>query len=402
VMGVWTLGTIGPQIAHALFPGVSAEDVVGSPYAIARYEVDPRLGGETALANLRSRLARRSIGLVVDFVPNHTARDHDWVRSHPELYVTDETGIVCGKDPYFPAWTDTAQLDHRLAATRRQMLTTLASIAERADGVRCDMAMLVLSDVFAKTWADVPARGELARGEFWAEAIDSLPRTFTWIAEAYWGLERRLQQLGFGFTYDKTLYDDLLHGDAGRIRQHLTESIEVQARAVRFLENHDEPRLAASLSPDRAAAALTIAMTVPGMRFVHEGQLDGRRRHATIQLAHRPDEAPDRGVRAVHDRLLRIEREGSFATLHAGDDRLIAYRWDDPDRRLVVIVNFSDASVQSNVALDLHGTAGRRLVLHDLLDGARYERSGSAPLYVELRPWQAHVFAVTVKGLWDE
>jgi glycosidase len=110
VMGVWTLGTAGPELSRTLFPHLAAGDVVGSPYAIARYEVDPRLGGDAALAEHRRRLARRSIGLVVDFVPNHTALDHDWIRTHPELYVTDASGIVCGKDPYFPAWTDTAQL----------------------------------------------------------------------------------------------------------------------------------------------------------------------------------------------------------------------------------------------------------------------------------------------------
>jgi hypothetical protein len=226
--------------------------------------------------------------------------------------------------------------------------------------------------------------------------------TFTWIAEAYWGLERRLQQLGFDFTYDKTLYDDLLHGDAARIRQHVGEPIDYQSRSARFLENHDEPRLAASVPSDRAAAALTIAMTLPGMRFVHDGQLDGRRLHATIHLARRADESPDLAVRTLHEKLLRIPREGSFATLQADDDRLVAYRWDDAQRRVIVIVNFSGTHVQSHVVLDLHGIAGRTLVLRDVIDGASYERNGSAPLYVDLRPWQSHVFTVTMRGLWND
>ena len=62
--------------------------------------------------------------------------------------------IAHGRDPYFPGWPDTLQVNHRHAGFREAMLRTLESIAQQCDGVRCDMAMLVLPDVIARTWGE--------------------------------------------------------------------------------------------------------------------------------------------------------------------------------------------------------------------------------------------------------
>src|SRR5262249_50267931 len=144
---------------------LAASDIVASPYAIARYEVSPLLGGAQDLLELRARLRRRGIGLLLDLVPNHSAQDHPFVAEHPEYYVRAPPGrgadpetfpapggarLFCGRDPYFAPWTDTAQLDYRSVRTRRAMLGQLLAVAELCDGVRCDMAMLVLSDVFER------------------------------------------------------------------------------------------------------------------------------------------------------------------------------------------------------------------------------------------------------------
>lgn len=426
LMGVWTVGALGPAISRRtpsvardldeMLPGWKPADVVGSPYAVARYAVDPAFGGDAALAELRARLARRSIKLILDFIPNHTARDHHWIREAPELYVRAPDGdLACGKDPNFPAWTDTAQLDVRLARTHELLLATLRSIAERADGVRCDMCMLLLTDVFAQTWAAHPPAPEepLATGELWAELIDGVRAHapgFLMIAEAYWGLEARLQRLGFDYTYDKTLYDRLVADDPVAVRTHLGADLEYQARSLRFLENHDEPRLAALLPLPRREAALTVAMTVPGMRLVHDGQRDGRRVRSSIFVARRLDEELDPASRDLHDRVLALLRlpalrEGAYRQLaiHGvdagpGAAQLVAHRWEHPAGSLVIVVNLGPERARARVVVELHGIEGRTLALHDRVAGVTYQRDGSIlvdparGLYVDLAPWQCHVF----------
>ncbi|MCX8092311.1 MAG: alpha-amylase family glycosyl hydrolase, partial [Verrucomicrobiae bacterium] len=242
LMGVWTTGPKARALAlsepnllrayDALLPDWRDADVGGSPYAIADYKVPRALGGETGLARFREKLHAHGLKLVLDFVPNHVGVDHPWLREQPELFVqspieregtfaqetaTGTRWIAHGRDPWFPPWIDTAQLDYRRAATRAAMLETLRAVAARCDGVRCDMAMLVLNDVFARTWQAFPCPSETPRTEFWQEAIPAVRREhpdFLFLAEVYWDLEARLQELGFDFTYDKPLYDALVWRNA--------------------------------------------------------------------------------------------------------------------------------------------------------------------------------------------
>lgn len=430
LMGVWTLGQEGPRISRGMtelrpefdraLPGWTEADVVGSPFAVARYEVDPSLGGDAALGALRERLRDRGVGLILDFVPNHVARDHHWVTERPACFVRDDRGeILPGKDPYFPPWRDTAQLDLRLAGTREALIEALRGVAARCDGVRCDMAMLALDDVFRRSWAArPPAAGEAeARGELWAEAIDVIRRgapRFLFIAEAYWDLEWRLQMLGFDYTYDKSFYDRLSHASASSIRAHLAATADYQRRSVRFVENHDEPRVAAVLPPDRRRAAAFLAATVPGMRFFHDGQLEGRKIRASLHLTRVQEERVDAGCLAFHEALLGALRRpalrsGSFATLTpqgAGADSFVAYRWDvvgpAPSGAVPIVaaVNFSPARAVCRIPLDLAGTAGRRLLLVDLLTGEEHSRSGDELLdpargvHVDLPAYGMHLFEV--------
>ncbi len=438
LMGLWRRSAAGRQITRAdarLFGAFDAAladwraaDVVGSAYCITAHEVDPRLGTEIELAGIRSRLHDRGMRLIVDFIPNHTAFDHRWVREHPDRYVCapehvfrasprafrpietsagDVRFVACGRDPFFPPWGDVAQLNYFHDETRTAMVAELGRLAGRADGARCDMAMLVLSDVFGRTWGELagpPPRGR----EFWTEAIDAVPG-FDLIAEVYWSLEWRLQQLGFRFTYDKSLYDRLLAGGGGTVHDHLRADPEYQDRSARFIENHDEPRSVVAFG-DRIRAAAATAMTVPGLRFLHDGQLEGRRARLPVQLGRFPEEAVDQPLRAFYDRLLAavaapVFHDGKWRLLDvgpAGDDSssdLVAWRWRLEGEMRIVVVNLGRRTAQGQVRVndelpDLDG-----YVFEDLVDGASYrwdrrslEEGGG--LYVRLELGRAHVLRV--------
>ena len=157
-----------------------------------------------------------------------------------------------------------------------------------------------LPEVFQRTWGRTPA-------PFWPKAIAAVRdahRGFTFLAEAYWDLEWELQQQGFDYCYDKRLYDRLRHADAGAIRAHLGAGLDYQDRLARFLENHDEPRAAAVFPWPRHQAAAIVTFFAPGLRFFHQGQLEGAQVRVPVHLRRAPVEARNADIVAFYDRLL--------------------------------------------------------------------------------------------------
>ncbi len=369
LMGVWQTGEAGRRVSQSLgllrasyaeaLPDFTEDDICGSPYAVASYTVSADYGGNEGLARLRQRLRERGVRIMLDFVPNHTAIDHPWVQEHSEFYVRGSQqdlerepsnyislpdGVFAhGRDPYFPGWPDTLQLNYGNPSLEEAMQRELIKIASQCDGVRCDMAMLITPEVFQTTWG-------IEIRPFWPETIRMVRATqrgFTFMAEVYWDLEWNLQQQGFNYTYDKRLYDRLCSRDARGVRDHLTAGLDFQDRLVRSLENHDEPRAAATFAAEVYRAAAVITYFTPGMRFFHDGQLEGRRIRANVHLCRRANEPVDLALEDFYLRLLSDLRSDLFRN---GDWRLIetespllAFSWETERDRKLVVVNFGPA-----------------------------------------------------------
>ncbi|MBJ7337056.1 alpha-amylase family glycosyl hydrolase [Mycolicibacterium sp.] len=430
LMGVWQRSPAGAAVAVAngglvaefvaVLPDWTPQDVVGSAYCIRNYEVDEHLGGREGLAVARSALAARGLALILDFVPNHVAPDHPWTVAHPEYFVhgtaaerdadpasfiaVDGYVLANGRDPYFPAWPDVVQLDAFAPGLRDELVDTLHDIAAQCDGVRCDMAMLVMNDVFAKTWGERVARPP--GGEFWPTAISSVRRThpdFTFIAEAYWDREWALQEQGFDFCYDKRLYDRLLAGDAAAVRDHLRADPAFQNRLLRFVENHDEPRAAAIGDAARREAVTLAALTQTGARLVHHGQLEGRLTRLPVFLGRSPREDTDPDWAAFHRALLEALRDSTFRTgewMLCDTANLLAWCWNG-DRRWLVVVNLGTADASDHVRVPWNDvTVGDHRLVDPIAD-VEWVRSGRElrdGLYVELAPWRYHLFEVVPPG----
>jgi glycosidase len=448
-MGVWTPGPLGIGIARdhptlkeayrSILPDLEERDIVGSPYAVHAYQVEPSLGGDTELKKLRARLADRGLALILDFIPNHTARDHPWVRTHPEYYVAGNDGeekekpdhffrtvtdagertIAFGRDPGYAGWTDTAQLNPYHPAGRKAMIDTLTHIAEMCDGVRCDMAMLLLKSVFDRTWGEHPRVPGVVppEGEFWSDAVAAVRAKaphFLFIAEAYWNLEWDLQQLGLDYTYDKTLYDRLLHEGAGAVRDHLRAEMEYQKHSLRFIENHDEQRAARAFpSEPWQYAAATVIATVPGMVMLHDGQFDGRLVKLPVQLGRRPAEKPMVRTREFYRRLLSVVsspvvRTGSWRLLTTHSawhenhtwQNFLAFWWHkEGSGNRFVVINYAPLSGQCYVDLPPDLPEGNPVEFRDLMGEAVYarDRGGLAAkgIYFDLAPYGLHIFEVT-------
>ena len=410
-------------------PDLSDEDIGGSGFAIQGYTVHRDLGGTAALARLRTRLQQRGMKLMLDFVPNHMAPDHPWVDEHPDFFVRGSENdlavspqnyrrvqtkggarvLAYGRDPYFDGWPDTLQLDYGNPNLQQAMIGELATIAGQCDGVRCDMAMLVLPDVFERTWGIRP-------DPFWPKAIESVRGAhpqFRFMAEVYWDLEWTMQQQGFDYAYDKRLYDRLRDGQARPVREHFHAGLDFQDKLARFLENHDEPRAAATFPPDVHEAAAVITYLSPGLRFFHQGQFEGCRKRISPHLVRAPREPADPRPQAFYDRLVAVlrrpvVREGDWRLLECAPawegngtwDCFVAFAWQGPgDERLLVTVNFAPNHGQCYVQLPFLDLGAAQWQLEDAIGDASYERDGNdlqaRGLYLDEPPWRAHVFSLT-------
>jgi glycosidase len=436
LLSVWQTGPAARQVSRTnpewrrefeeTLPDLVDDDICGSGFAITAYTVHEGLGGGDALARLRERLRRRGLRLMLDFVVNHTALDHPWVTEHPEYYIRGselqltrapknyvwirraegDFLLAHGRDPYFPGWPDTLQLNYGSPAMQDAMIGEMVKIARQCDGVRCDMAMLVLPEVFQRTWG-------IRTHPFWPRATrlvrERVPG-FRFMAEVYWDLEWTLQQQGFDCTYDKRLYDRLRGGRARPVRDHFRADHAYQVKLARFLENHDEPRAAVTFPRDVHEAAAVLTFLSPGLRFFHQGQLEGRTKRISPHLCRAPDEPVDEALRAFYARLLAVlrrpvVRDGQWQLLEGApawegnwtSDCFLAFAWLGSDgERLLVVVNYAPNQSQCYLRAPFPDLAGRQWTLEDLIGGDAYERDGDAlaggGIYLDLRPWQYHVF----------
>jgi hypothetical protein len=430
LLSVWQTGAASQQVSRShsewlheyqtALPDLQDSDIGGSGFAITAYSVHRDLGGDPALARLREQLHQRGIRVMLDFVPNHTGLDHPWLEEHPDYFITGTPQTLAekpsnytqvssggatlilahGRDPYFPGWPDTLQLDYGNPDLQTAMHAQLRKIAQQCDGLRCDMAMLILPDVFERTWERRPA-------EFWPAAIQEvrgLHPEFLFLAEVYWDLEWQLQQQGFNYTYDKRLYDRLRDLQARPVSLHLRAELSFQNKLVRFLENHDEPRAAVTFAPGIHEAAAVVTYLCPGMRFFHQGQLEGYRRRVPAHLVRGLVEPIEPTLQEFYLRLLGVlknpvVREGQWQQLECAaawdgnwtNDCFLAYVWQLPGYApLLILVNYAPHQSQCRIPWPLpaaEAAAAAEWYWRDML--------GDCPPELVRREW------ITCGILWD-
>lgn len=409
------------------------EDVIGSPYSIDRYEVNSLLGTKADLLTFKKRLNDVGIKLILDFVCNHFSAKSSMIWTNKEIFLhadeyiykndpytfypspaNSKEYLAHGRDPLFPPWKDTAQINIYSIEARKYLTSVLIELTELCDGVRCDMAMLPLNNIFYNTWIGVLKKYgfEKPEKEFWEEAITSVKNKrsdFIFIAETYWDLEWQLQNLGFDFTYDKRLTDRLAAGNVHSIIEHLQAEIEYQQKSVRFLENHDEDRAIIKFGRERSMAAAVIISTIPGIAFYFDGQCDGKKIKLPVQLGREPEEKQDEKIKEFYRNLFNITkadvfRNGNWKLLETNSaaendytfENLLAWEWRLENELRIVVVNYNHSTSRCRLKFEIKPNSDE-IVLSDLLNQTTYKRSTKEilekGLFVELKSFNSHIFS---------
>ncbi|WP_428897347.1 Alpha amylase [Parelusimicrobium proximum] len=433
MLGVWTRSVKSREIAQnhegikeeirAIDPNFSAEDIIASPFAVYDYNVDPDLGGNDAILRLKEKLNSLGISLLLDFVGNHMAIDHPMTKDNPSLFVNTGKNappehaknfffktdggvyIAHGKDPYFPSWTDTAQLNYFKPETREYMLKLLEHVAQFCDGVRCDMAMLSLNKIHHDLWGEFIGH-EFPKEEFWTLAVDKIREQkpeFIFIAEVYWGLEWDIQELGFDYTYDKVLYDRLRFSNAESIRGHLNAEHLFQRRSIRFTANHDEISAVDAFGREKSFAAAAIISTITGARMFHYAQLKGVKDRQPIQYLKNCLQYDDGILKFYTDLLHEVnnpEYHGGqwfLWTAHPAADshtcqNVLVWVWSQANNVKIVMVNYSAETAVCKLNLSKMNTSNIKESFYDKpLEGNLTEILQTG---VTLKPWEIKIFSL--------
>jgi hypothetical protein len=306
------------------------------------------------------------------------------------------------------------QLNYGRAELQEAMRAELVKIAGLCDGLRCDMAMLILPEIFQRTWG-------IGTEPFWpvvTPAVRAVFPDFTFMAEVYWDLENVLLEQGFDFAYDKRLYDRLRQQDAALVREHLQASPTYLHRLAHFLENHDEARAAAVFPPQVHQAAAVATFLVPGLRFFYQGQLAGFQTKISVHLCRGPLETSDAVLSEFYSRMLACLKEPAVLNpMSTGEWQLLAAQpaWEGNPTHgdfvigawqgqsgefLLLVVNYAAHQSQCYLPLPFPQFAGEFVRLVDRMAPYVYERHGDSlvttGLYLDLAPWGYHVFELTI------
>ena len=428
MMGVWQLGKNGLEYDrnnsnyNDILPDFTIDDVIGSPFAVTKYECNSEIGTDEDLIWLRREINIRGMKLMLDFVPNHSATDCDQADTDPKMYITtpidkiDESrynakGFAYGSDINHQPWKDVIQYNYWEPKTIEVMKNNLKKVLTLSDAVRCDVAYLVLNEVFGKTWDKELKYFHYSQPEkeFWAYAIEEAKKinpNALFLAESYFEeYDKKLIELGFDYVYNKPLLDNLIK-TSKEVKEYLkSKDSSFMQKACHFVENHDEQRIVNMTDGNyqKAKAAGTIASTVGGMIFMNHGQWKGKKNKLDVHLRRAYYETDNTEMKNHYYKLNIVLRQPAFRgnnfyyidniTGEKKDD-FIAYIREEENNHFLVVVNYSENKGCAEVPI--YNIKGFKYTLiYDSLNNIEYVKNYNDVkngMRICLDAWESHIY----------
>lgn len=344
---------------------VNRKGSYGSYYSVRDYTaLNPDLGSFDEFKQLISQIHKLGMYAIIDWVANHSAWDNVWTESHPEYFSKDEHGgFMCRvKD-----WSDVIDLNYNEPGLRRAMIDAMKLWVREADidGFRCDVAMMVPCDF----WEDARAELDAIKPVFMlAEAEDPMHHIASFDASYSWELMNTLEDIARGKKPVKAL-DDVLQTD------RLT--FPAKAYRLRFVTNHDENSWNGSEFErlgHAADACAVLSYTLPGMPLMYSGQeAELNRKLAFFDKdciewnTFRKELFFTKLNRLKHDLscLHNGSHGGEMIRLETRDERLFAFIRYKYDEVVVVLLNITNSTVNTDVSLPVRFTG----LYHNYFDG---------------------------------
>ena len=329
---------------------MNRKGTLGSYYAVKDfYGINHEFGTKEDFKRLVDKIHDKDMYVIIDLVANHTAWDNQMIEKHPEWYTQDEQGTIL---PPNPDWTDVADLNYENKALREYMIDMMDYWVREVgiDGYRCDVAAMVPTD-------------------FWIEArkrLVSIKPVFM-LAEAE---TPELNAYGFDMTYASAM-----HHLFNRIAQgtdsvkNIDKLLEYQkwnyprgSKRLLFTSNHDENTWKGSaitrMTRGGAKVGAVLTCTLPGTPLIYNGQEVGNLK-ALEFFEKDPVVWRENEFRNFYKTLFTLYRNSPalyLGDMHklvsSNDEQVYAFHRSFDDDNVLVIVNFSNKKVNTQIKTD--------------------------------------------------
>ena len=351
---------------------------LGSYYAVKDYRgINPEFGNLKDFKNLVNKAHENGIYVIIDWVANHTAWDHAWVKQHPDYYAKDKDGNIIS--PF--DWTDVVKLNYANPEMRSAMISEMKYWIKTAniDGFRCDAAK------------EVPV-------DFWNDAFVQLEKTkplFKLMEADQPELMEKAFDMGWGWDSHRTMNDIAQGKKTVKDWDSNIENINLKYAdddiMMNFTSSHDENSWNGSEYERYGNAVETftaLSYMIPGMPLIYNGQeYDFNKRLKFFekdQITHTEGK-----MFPVFEKLGALKNSnialngGKNAASYkriktSNDDAILAFEREKDGEKVVFIANLSNKTVQSTV--NLKGD------FKDYMSGYKIQFRTDAPL--GLKAWQ--------------